>query len=314
MAVRVARGVWVNTAIIVNPTAGRGLAARRLDAVVAAFGRHGIRPRVMATDGRGHARRLAEESSSAYELVVALGGDGTVHEAAWGLHSSGGDAAFAVIPSGSGNDFAKMLGLPSRIDEIVTGIVDGEERRVDVGVAAIQDVSGTSIPGFFVNAIGMGFDSMVAERARRSRKIRGTLGYLWVALSILRSWRPMSMSVSADGWRRKGDTLMVTLGNGACSGGGFYLTPDADLFDGQLDLCLVEGRTVPKMLVLLPRTFKGGHVRAKGVTYMKTTRAVVAMGRPIPVHVDGEILTEQAVEVEIKVLPSALTIRAPFRR
>ncbi len=303
----------MNTAIIMNPTAGKGLAARRLDAVLAAFRRHKIKPRVMETDGRGHARRLAEESSRAYDLVVALGGDGTVHETAWGLHSSGGDAAFAVIPSGSGNDFAKMLNLPSRIDEIVTGIVNGKERSVDAGVASIRDVSGASISGFFVNAIGMGFDSMVAERARRSRKIRGTLGYLWVALRILGSWTPMTMAVSADGWRREGDTLMVTLGNGACSGGGFYLTPDADIFDGQLDLCLVEGRTVPQMLWLLPRTFRGGHVRARGVTYLKTSHTVIEMGAPIPVHVDGEILTEEAVEAEIKVLPAALTVRAPFR-
>ncbi len=107
---------------------------------------------------------------------------------------------------------------------------------------------------------------------------------------------------------------MVTLGNGVCSGGGFYLTPDADLFDGQLDLCLVDGLTVPQMLVLLPRVLWGGHVAAKGVTYTKTTQAMIELDRPIPVHVDGEILVEDAVAVEIKVLPSALTVRAPFRR
>ncbi|MDX1430602.1 MAG: hypothetical protein R3282_09950, partial [Rhodothermales bacterium] len=171
---------------------------------------------------------------------------------------------------------------------------------------------GFSMEGFFVNAFGVGFDSAVAERARRSRKIRGTAGYLWVALGTLAHWRPRIMSISTDTWSRTGETLLATLGNGVCSGGGFYLTPRALLDDGMLDLCVVFGMSLPAVLFLLPRSMWGGHVASDSVAYVKTNRATISIDPPTPVHLDGEILTEAAVEIQVDVIPGAIDIRAPF--
>ena len=302
----------MKTAVIVNPTAGRGLAGRRIEPVLRAFDRCGVRAELFETRLRGDAVSLARSASADFDVVVVVGGDGTVHETASGLCASGGHAALAVIPSGSGNDFAKVLRMPSRPARAVEAILASPVHPVDVGVVTVTDDDGELRDGLFINAFGIGFDSVVAERASRSRKVRGTLGYLSVALRTLAGWTPIRMAVSSPDWHREGSTLLVTLGNGTCSGGGFYLTPEASVTDGLLDFCHVAGISAARMLLLLPRVLWGGHLNARPVTYFKTASALIESAVPVPVHLDGEILSNKARRVVIKVRAGALSVRAPL--
>ncbi len=296
--------------LVVNPTAGRGRAKEQSVRAEAQFRELGVEVDVVHTRMRGDGKVLAAEGGRTCDVVVAFGGDGTVHEVAAGLYASGATAALAVVPVGSGNDFAKALSMPLDVSEAVRVIADSRTRAIDLGEVRAT-AGGAVVRGVFVNAVGFGFDSVVAERAGRSRKMRGVAGYLLVALRALASWRDVEMNISAGGWQQQGLTMLATAGNGTCSGGGFYLTPLARPDDGLLDLCVVRPSRLPALIMLMVRIMRGRHLDHDRVTYRKVDRVTIESGTLLPVHVDGEILTKAASRLDIEVLPGVLRVRAP---
>ncbi len=296
--------------MVVNPTAGRGRARGESVRAAAQFRELGIEVETVHTRGRGDGKSLAAEAGERCDVVVAFGGDGTVHEVAAGLYKSGSTAALAVIPAGSGNDFAKALSMPLNVHESVRIVAAAPTRTIDLG--SVHATAGGSVAsGVFVNAVGFGFDSVTAERAAHSRKMRGVFGYLLVALRTLATWRDIEMNVVADGWQHRGNTMLVTAGNGTCSGGGFYLTPLARPDDGLLDLCVVRPSPLPALIMLMVRVMRGKHLDHRNVSYRKVRRVTVESDAFLPVHLDGEILTNKAKRIDIEVVPGALRVRAP---
>ncbi|HVG44523.1 MAG TPA: diacylglycerol kinase family protein [Longimicrobium sp.] len=290
--------------VILNPTAGRGAAARAWLAVRAVLEGGGARVELAETVRHEHAVELAEAAARAgWPAVVAVGGDGTVHEVANGLLRAAdgvAPAALGIVPVGSGNDFALLAGLPRDAAGAARAIVSGAERRVDVGRVGDR---------WFTNGVGVGLDARVAVEANRNRRLRGMGIYLWALARVLRSFRPPVVRVEIDGGEvMERPMTLATVGNGARHGGGFWICPAARIDDGLLDVCICDGLGTLQILRFLPKTLRGTHVGVSCV-HMRTARRVrISSDTPLPVHADGEILFEDARELEIEIAPGRLRL------
>jgi diacylglycerol kinase (ATP) len=286
--------------LVANPVAGSGAALAALSRVHAALDAAGAEYRVALTAERGHASRLAARAlAEGWDAVVAVGGDGTVHEVANGVLDAG-TGAFGVIPVGTGNDFAYAAGIPRGVEAAVGRLLRGDVRPVDAG-----RVNGR----WFVNGVGMGLDARVAVEANRVRRLRGVGMYLWALARVLRAFQPPRMRVSVDGaeWLN-GRLTLLTVGNGPRQGGGFVMNPGASIDDGVLDLCSCDGMSVPRLLAFLPRTLRGTHLGRPGVHSGRGLRVEVASEDPVAIHADGEIVAESAHEASIEIHPGRLRL------
>lgn len=291
---------------IVNPTAGRGAARRAWDEVHRVLTDAGAEVEMAETTRHGHAMELAEAAVRAgWPAVIAMGGDGTVHEVANGLlrASEGREetaAALGVIPVGSGNDFALIAGLANEPREAARRLLASPERRVDVGRVGDR---------WFTNGVGVGIDARVAVEANRNRRFRGMAIYLWALARVLRSFRPPMIRVEMDGGEVIERPLtLATVGNGGRHGGGFWLCPGARIDDGALDVCICDGLSPVRILTFLPGTLSGKHVNASCVHMRRVRRVRITSESPLPVHADGEILSEGARELEIEIAPGRLRL------
>jgi len=282
--------------VIVNPAAGRG-AARRAESVVArAFRSQGWAVDVARTDGPGHGQELAAQAvSQGARHVIAVGGDGTVHEVANGLLRSASDAALGVVPIGSGNDFAKLVGVyghdPVRA---VARLVTASSRRFDAGRVLGE---------WFVNSVGFGFGPAVVQMRNRMLHLRGFLSYLVPIVKTFFTFEPPVFDVAAPGFRERGYMMMIEVCNGTTAGGSYRFAPDADPADGKLDVCLIRRVSLPRFLLALPRVMRGTHVTMREVAVIKTAKLVVRTPeQPLVVHLDGELrepgVNECTVELE----------------
>jgi diacylglycerol kinase (ATP) len=290
--------------VILNPTAGRGAAGRAIDSLLEELDRAGVEGRVERTKRRGHAIDLAEAAvRDGWGAVVAAGGDGTVNEVVNGLMAAAGDGPsvpLGIIPVGSGNDFAGLVGVPLDPREAVRLLLKAQPRAIDVGRVGDR---------WFTNGVGVGLDARVAIEAARVRRLRGMAIYVWALARILRRFRPPHMQVYLDGEREVDRRMtLVTIGNGARHGGGFWICPDAKVDDGLLDVCMCDELSRLGVLSFLPRVLRGTHVGASCVHMHRVKHVRVTSKDPLPVHTDGEILAEAAHEVVVEIHPGRLRV------
>ncbi len=263
------------------------------------------------TEFPGHAVEIAA-AAQGHDTVVALGGDGTVHEVINGLMQIPAETrpALGIVPVGSGNDFSFALGVPrDNPQEAVRSALTGEVRNVDIG--RITDGAGRS--EYFNNSCGIGFDAAINIRTRRITWLHGFAMYLTATLqSIALNFEGPLMKVTYDGGGFELPTLMVIVGNGPREGGGFLVTPDAKVDDGALDFVYVTQVSRPRMLQLMTKFMNGTHVREPDVHINRTTRLRIESNRAIPIHLDGELFAPYEANVrviEIETLPGALQVR-----
>jgi YegS/Rv2252/BmrU family lipid kinase len=292
--------------VIVNPAAGNGAAARALVLVDAEMARAGAVHTIVQTVRRGHAAELAEAAArDGWPAVVAVGGDGTVHETVNGLMNAadgGPSVPLGIVGVGSGNDFARLAGVPTDPAEAVRRLVRAGPRAVDVG-----SVNGQ----WFSNGVGIGLDARVAIEVDRGRRFRGIFMYLDALAKVLRVFRPPHMTVEVDGVRLADAPMtLVTVGNGGRHGGGFWICPDARIDDGVLDLCMCDALGTLGILSFLPRVMRGTHTGAKCVHMHRALHVRVTSPDPLPVHADGEIIADSAREVDIRIHPGRLRVLA----
>lgn len=302
--------------LIVNPRAAGGRAARVGSAAAAGLRDRGLTVEVHETTAPRAATDLALAAASAGAgAVVALGGDGTVHEVAEGLMGSGADAAgrpaLGVVPAGTGNDFVKLLGVDGDVRRTLDLIAAGATRVWDVGLARWPGGEET-----FVNAMGTGIDVEVVRQLERLERMPGVASYGVAVLRALRRFRPVPLELRLDGVATERDVMMIAIANGRCIGGGFYVCPSAIPDDGLLDTCIVEEVGLLGIARIMVRLLRGAH----GV------HPRVALGRARRVHVgarghadlffqlDGELREPPgARELDVEVLPGALRVIAPER-
>jgi diacylglycerol kinase (ATP) len=269
--------------LIINPAAGRGAGRRAENAVARAFRSQGWAVEIVHTERPGHGQQLAAEAARhGARHVVAVGGDGTVHEVANGLLDADADAALGVVPIGSGNDFAKLVGVyahdPARA---VARIVTAQSRRFDVG---------RILDEWFVNSVGFGFGPAVVQTRNRMHHLKGFLSYLVPIVQTFFRFRPMLFDVAAPGFRERGYMMMVEVCNGTTAGGSYRFAPDADPADGKMDVCIIRRVSLPRFLLAIPRVIRGTHVKMREVAIIKTAKLTIrSPEQPLVVHMDGEL-------------------------
>jgi diacylglycerol kinase (ATP) len=293
--------------VIHNPTAGRGRAAGVWKQIQPVLDEAGVEYGVAATEAPGHAEALAERAANdGWGAIVAVGGDGTVQQAAAGLMRAAGDGStvpLGIIGVGSGNDFIKLLDLPQQQPEAAARrLLSARPRAVDIGRVGSR---------YFTNGVGVGFDAQVAIQASRVRWLRGTALYAWALLKVLGSLRTPRIRIVLDGDRIIDRRLtLVTVGNGACHGGAFWLCPNARPDDGLFDVCIADALSIPRLLRVIPAVMQGTHLGLPEVEIHRARQVRISSDDPLPVHADGEILGEAVHELELELLPGRLSVLA----
>jgi YegS/Rv2252/BmrU family lipid kinase len=296
--------------LILNPNADLGRAWRAaadLRPVVEAYGGADWTGTVYPTHAVELARQAAEEG---YELVVACGGDGTVHEVVNGLMQVPAERRprLGVVPLGTGNDFAHNIGAPLQPAEALKRALSGSPRRIDIGL--LEDNRG--LREYWDNTLGAGFDATVTIRSRSLSALRGFIVYLLSVLwTIARNHDAARLSFRSEGEQWEEPALMLTLCNGPREGGGFVVAPQAQMNDGLLHYTLVRKVSRLMMLRLLPEFMRGTQANFSQVRLGTLTSMDVQSDRPLTIHADGEILAGFGVDVrqmKVSVLPGALEV------
>ncbi|MDW7740132.1 MAG: diacylglycerol kinase family lipid kinase [Bacillota bacterium] len=290
-----------NTAFIVNAEAGGGKAGRVWQQIEQLLNEAGQRYTVYFTDRPGDGTILAAKSvKKGAELVVAVGGDGSLREVVNGIDL--GKIILGILPLGTGNGFRRSTGIPGRWQEALYGLNSWEPQNVDIG--SINET-------FFLNVVGIGFDAAVAEMAsHKYRFIKGYMAYLAAFFNELLHFEHFAAELSCDGQILKEDnTLLVVIANGRFYGGALSIAPNASITDGNLDLLLVKGKTNPETTVIAVKALMKKHLTHDGVLSMVGKEITVGADHPVLVHVDGEVIGN--LPVRIKVHPKALKLLTP---
>ena len=284
-------------AFIANPVAGRGYTQRfvsRFETEARDLDQH---IDVLWTERSGHAVELAREARKHCDVVCVAGGDGTVHEVINGLMPD--PVPLVVVPAGSGNDFASLFACPTTPRQLVEVLRAGAGVYTDVIDCGIR---------YCANSVGIGFEALVTKRSLGIRYLRGLPLYLAAAVRALVRYDCPPMTIQLDAEVITGERLMVSVGNGARAGGGFYLTPDARADDGRIDLCIVRPMGRLRILALLPRSIPGRHTGVRGVDMHRSRQATVTAERPFHMHIDGEYVGMHTGPIEFRVIDRVLPV------
>lgn len=292
--------------IILNPTSGGGAGRRARAEIERELTARGVQYRIHETRGPGDARERARALSTPGAIVVAAGGDGTIHEVANGLLDAGGVATLGLIPVGTGNDFVKVVSGTRKREEAYDTLANGTPRKFDAGV--VRWNGGVE---HFINGMGTGIDVEAVRQMKRLPQMPGPIKYLVALLRALVYYRPVQLKATFDGSTFEKRVMIIALGNGVCQGGGFYLAPDAAADDGLFDLTVVDELSLVGIAQVLPRILKGtqrGHPKVD----MRTGRRLEIRstdGRPLFFHLDGELREPaDATELTVDVMPGVLSV------
>lgn len=286
--------------IIVNPVAGGGKTSAIWQDIERQIKKLGVDYSFVLTQGVGDATELAKAAKrEGFQKIFVVGGDGTLNEVINGIELS--QTAVGIIPTGSGNDLSKMVGIRGIADALAS-LRHQERRRIDLGKAKGR---------LFINNLGAGFDTCVATTKKKFEMLKGNLGYVFSSLRALGDFRASWVEITAEGYRFCDKAMCVSIGNGRFHGGCFKLTPDAVIDDGLLDACIIKELSKMKSLLNIPKAIKGTHGCLKEVNFFKAKKIFLRSQNPLLVHLDGEVLPEPVREMEIEILPGSLEVFVP---
>lgn len=283
---------------IVNKTAGSGRTLKGFAQIEALLNERCIPYSFKYTEYVGHGTVLAKEAlKNGKRFIIAVGGDGTAKEVGTALVNT--DAVFGLLPFGTGNDLARALNIPSSPEKALEIILNKNIRYMDAGLAN-GDV--------FLNVSGFGFDVDVLKNTTAFKKrFNGMLPYILGILKALITLKGTNIKVTCDKGEYTQDALLVAVGNGTHFGGGMNVTPNADLFDGLFDICLIRKVGRLKFIMLLPKFIKGKHEAISSiVTVFRTDELTVKSSREYPLNLDGEL--QLTTPAHFKILKRALKV------
>ncbi|MFV1858959.1 MAG: diacylglycerol kinase family protein [Anaerolineales bacterium] len=256
-----------------------------------------------------HATELAlKAAQDGFDIVVAVGGDGTVHEVINGLMQVGSEIRpmLAAVPIGNGNDFCANVGLESDPAAAILRAFSGEPRGLDIGM--VRDGSGRT--EYWDNSLGIGFDAAAVINSHTITRLQGTPMYFVAAVkTILRDHHAPHFKIRTDSEEIENEFLLITFCNGRREGGGFILAPEALPDDGVLDYAMVEWLSRPRMFRMIPEFMRGTHGRFKEVHIGRFRELELEADQPLLIHTDGEIFanaTNNVRELTVQVLPEAI--------
>lgn len=291
--------------LFLNPTAGRGRAGKREPRIRELLGAGNFPLEVhLSRDVGDLEEQVRKQVDNGIRRIVVAGGDGSVHEATNGIMRANGDAALGVIPTGTGNDFAKACDVPLDWERATTLLAaripeNQKSRLIDIGI-----MNGR----YFANGAGVGLDARVT---RISRAYRAPIGDFVYLLAIFRAMiggiATPRMHITAGDHIHEGPITLANIANGPWIGGMFNVAPAAENNDGKFDMLIVAPVSRIRIMSLLPKLISGTHMGEKEIVHEPVTRVVIVADEPVDSHLDGE-LQEMQQRFEIELLPGALRL------
>lgn len=289
--------VKMKTCVVLNPKAG---AVRDVDALVKRI-RRIPRAEVCVTSKRGAARRLTRTAlRKGCKMIVAAGGDGTLNEIVNALREKNSGVRVGLIPLGTGNDFARTLGLPTDVDAAIDLLRTGQTRMIDLVRVTSDRVR------YFVNVSAGGFSGLVDEKlTRKMKRTWGPLAYLRGAAAALPELRAYRTTISLDDTESlKLSLYNVVIANGRYVAGGRLIAPEASVDDGLLDIVLIQERSAPELALLAAQVALGNHLSSDAIVFRRAAKVTINSRPGMYFNVDGELVGKGPAVFEV--LPSAL--------
>jgi len=291
--------------LFINPAAGRGRAGRRMPRIKEIFVEAGIEVNVHASRAVGDLEeQVRAEVRNGAERIIVAGGDGSVHEAVNGIMLAERPARLGVIPTGTGNDFAKACAIPLDWERATTLLVDRlsadvSSRRIDIG--RMND-------RYFANGAGIGFDAKVTSVARSYQWPIGDFVYLFAIFRcMIDGIATPDVVISTDSLQWSGPVTLASISNGPWVGGMFHIAPMANNGDGEFELLIAGPVSRLRMISLLPKLIRGRHMQEKEISHASAKRVSIEASAEVPSHLDGEV-QPLATRFDIELLPAALDL------
>jgi diacylglycerol kinase (ATP) len=258
----------------------------------------------------GHLTELTREAvrDGATRLVV-VGGDGSVNEVVNGLDGATG-VELAVVPRGTGWDFARTFRIPRDLDGAVRVALEGRLREIDLGRVSYRTWLGEAAQAVFANVASAGISGAIAKRANEgSKALGGRISYYWATLAVFVGWTTGEMRVTVDGQVREGRMIDVLACNGRYVAGGMMMCPEAEPDDGVLDVLLIGDVTKRDLMFVLPKTYRGTHLPHPRLELLRGRTVAVDADEPLPIELDGE--QPGTTPARFETVPRALQLRVP---
>lgn len=292
-----------NWVFIINPIAGNGSALNYMDKVKEISQKNILNAEIVFTERSGHASEITKHFlNKGFDHFIAVGGDGTFNEVAQNLIGKN-NVLFGAVPAGTGNDFIAVLGFPGRLTDNDWDIfLKKNVIKIDVGRCNDK---------YFLNGMGLGFDAQVAAEnyksdSKKDVKKGNKMKYQWHILKTLVSYKELDMKITIDGKTTQSKSFLNTISNGRRIAGGLFLTPDAIVNDGLIDVCLIQELKFFARVKELLHVMKKTHTQDKVVNYFQTKELFFEFEKEVPAHLDGELYFNSTFEISI--VPSALNI------
>jgi YegS/Rv2252/BmrU family lipid kinase len=299
----------------VNPASANGSTGRRWPEIARLAAEAGLVGETLLSERPGQLPDLVERATAdGASLLVAVGGDGTVNEAVNGLmrlREQGSEAPeLAVVPRGTGTDFVRTFGIPTRLADAVRIAATGSTRTIDAGQVAFRNWDGSPGRAWFANVASAGMSGAVAQRANSTSKaMGGKLSFLWATLAVFARWKPSEMEVEIDGERRGGRLYDVLVANCRYLAGGMRMTPQAEPDDGMFDVLVIGDITRTDLALNLPKTYRGTHLPHPKLELLRGATVRVDAATPLPLELDGE--QPGTTPARFDIVPGALRLRVP---
>jgi YegS/Rv2252/BmrU family lipid kinase len=306
--------------IVVNPASSAGKTGKKQEAIVAEIGRRLKRPYSLCVT-KGPLEATSATSAAIQrgsELIIAVGGDGTIQEVINGFFLNGKminpSCQLGIVCSGTAQDVAKSFAMPARLEDQIADVCGDESCEVDLGRVAYRQNDGHESERFFINECQQGIAAVVVERVQHQhKKLGGFLGFALAAVATAARHREQMMTVQVDDREPIRDFFLgVVSANGAFAGGGMKFAPRARVDDGLLDVVLIHKQWIPARLWNFPKIYVGKHVDLSWVSYFQARRILVSSDERVPVEADGELLGVAPCAIEV--LPRVLRLKSSSKR
>ena len=298
-----------STAFLVNPASANGKTGKQWPEIARAAHAAGLRGEAIFSERPGQLGDLAREAADeGATLLVVVGGDGTVHEVVNGIAGREG-IELALIPRGTGWDFARTHEVPKRLDGALRIAMDGQARPFDLGRATYR-AHGAEQTAWFANMASVGMSGAVAAKANSTTKALGAkTSYLYALGTVFARWKNVELHVRVDEEERNGlmeDTIVAV---GRYLAGGMMITPDAEPDDELFDVLLIGDLTKTELVRVMPKIYRGTHLpHPKGEVLRGRTVSIDA-DDPLPIQLDGE--QPGTTPVRFEIAPAAISLRVP---
>jgi len=308
--------------VIVNPKSASGATREKWSLTASEMRAHFGPFSVAFTKGPGDGIAIAErEGKSGRRFIIACGGDGTINEVANGIIRSGMDVELGILPSGTGGDFRRTLGLPLSNLEAAATLRDGQTRTMDAGRVTFQNHDGDVVSRYFLNISSVGLAASVIKRVKAAKvfdwlpmdSLRGKANFAFSTLQEVINLEPVTVRICIDdGDERTIQTICLCMANSRYFGGGMMIAPDAKINDGRLDIVNIGDMSTVKILLNAYSLYRGTHLGLTEVNSMLAKKIAVAAVDPsqqILLETDGEM--PGMLPATFEIVPNAIRIRVP---